>query len=77
MTQDWLQDPRLKAAAFSGSATNKAYSYAERLALAMQAIEILENLVRDQDRRLEILTRCPSGCSEAHTYEESCLLAPQ
>lgn len=50
--QDWMNDPRLKAAAFSGSATNKHYSFQERLGMALQAVKILEELVRQLDAEL-------------------------
>lgn len=48
--QDWMNDPRLKAAALSGSATNRHYSFQERLGMALQAVKILEGLVRDLDQ---------------------------
>ena len=66
MTQDWLQDPRLQAAAWSGSAANKVYSYTERLAMAMKAISILEDLVRDLDREVADLTAEPQEAVDSN-----------
>lgn len=49
MSDNWQDNPRMKAAALWGVSTNQAYSVADRLAAADQALQLLfEHL--DADR---------------------------
>ena len=58
---NWQDNPRLKAAALAGVASNLAYTPADRLAAALQALDILfEHLERQDAEVVEAKERAES-----------------